>query len=171
MKVVFAIVLSLCNLCASELAFEVVDESKTKFSREQQLLVLLEAYDVFSEAARTGVYEWRSDGDNHRVNLPDAKVVCDVEQNTLRIIISAEVDARELKFISVALQTAAHDKSFARYLETIKQVTAKMKAAQSELDSEKDPVRRKILSELRKASMPSPDEVLNNRVRLRAKNG
>ncbi len=169
MKFLFVFIFLLCRLCAGELTFEVVDEIDIPISRLWQMEKLLDAYDAFSAVADAGVLQLPDGGGGHReITFAGARVTCDVPRKSLKITLPNEIDTAREAEIADALLVAAFRRILGRDTTMIDK--AKFMALKDGTDTEKDPARRMILSQLLSVAV-GPADGSGPRVFLRRKTG
>lgn len=151
---------------ASELAFEVVDEIRSGDSQERQSDLFLDAYDAFSAVVRDGVFRWQDFYGHHEVAVAQARLVCDVAQKTLKVMLPAHTDSRHLDAITRALGIAfviTHEK---RTKEMLRRRIEKIRVFAKAAEIEADPTRREILRDLVRTLVPMADGEPDRSVRL-----
>ena len=172
MRIPLILLLIVVPLKAAELTFEVVDVTKSRSSREQQLEIFMDAYDAFAAVIRDGGFEWVDAFGRHKVKLENARLVADCEEKTLRVVIPRELDSVGISTVSDALFVAVTQKQGKRIAEAVERLQVKIGELKEALGTEKDVTRRKILAQLLNAAMPltglSPEEEAR-RTRLRLK--
>ena len=162
---IFAILLVL-PARACELAFEVVDEIRSGDSQERQSDLFLDAYDAFSAVVRDGVFRWRDFDGHHEVRVAQARLVCDVTQKTLKVMLPEHTDSIHLDAITRALGIAFTMKHEKRTKEMFTRRIEKIRVLDKAAVIEADPTRREILRDLMRKLLPVLDGEPDRSVRL-----